>query len=49
MALQEKSRQNIEQYKEKVAESIGKVEKPIAENMKCPITRRLYPVANPWR
>jgi hypothetical protein len=28
MALQEKSRQNIEQYKEKVAENIGKVEKP---------------------
>ncbi len=28
MALQEKSRQNIEQYKEKVAEQIGKVEKP---------------------
>ncbi len=28
MALQEKSKQNIEQYKEKVAEHIGQVEKP---------------------
>ena len=28
MALQEKSKQNIEQYKEKVAENIGQVDKP---------------------
>lgn len=28
MALQEKSKQNIEQYREKVAEKIGAVEKP---------------------
>ena len=28
MALQEKSKQNIEQYKEKVSENIGLVDKP---------------------
>jgi len=37
MALQEKSKQNIEQYKEKVAENIGQVDKPeelLASSMK---------------